>query len=32
LPEENKSVKTGSGISVDKFAGNIFKLFNGKVN
>ena len=29
MPEENASVKIGSGISVDKSAENIFKLVDG---
>jgi hypothetical protein len=32
MPEENTSVKIGSGISVDKFAENVFKLVEGTMN
>jgi hypothetical protein len=32
MPEENTSVKIGSGISVYKFAENLFKLVDGMMN
>jgi hypothetical protein len=32
MPEENTGVKIGSGICVDKFAENFFKLVDGTLN